>query len=71
MLADVARALADHQISIASVIQHEAVEEHEGQAVPLVIMTHYAPTGKFRTAVERINTLQGVIPPGVYYSVDD
>ncbi len=71
MLADVARALADHQISIASVIQHEAIEEHEGQVVPLVIMTHYVPTGKFRTAVERINILNGVVPPGVYFSVDD
>ena len=71
MLADVASALADHQISIASVIQHEAIEEHEGQVVPLVIMTHYVPTGKFRTAVERINILNGVVPPGVYFSVDD
>jgi homoserine dehydrogenase len=71
MLADVARALADHQISIASVIQHEAVEDHEGEIVPLVIMTHYAPTGRFREAVRKINALKGVVPPGVYYSVDD
>ena len=71
MLADVARVLADQQISIASVIQHEALEEHQGQVVPLVIMTHYSPTGKFRTAVEKINALKGVVPPGVYYSVDD
>jgi homoserine dehydrogenase len=71
MLADVARVLADHQISIASVIQHEALEDHEGQVVPLVIMTHYAPTGQFRDAVRQINVLKGVVPPGVYYSVDD
>jgi homoserine dehydrogenase len=71
MLADVARALADHQISIASVIQHEALEEHQGEVVPLVIMTHYAPTGDFRAAVRKIDTLKGVVPPGVYYSVDD
>ncbi len=71
MLADVARALADHQISIASVIQHEALEEHEGEIVPLVIMTHYAPTGRFSEAVEKINALNGVVPPGVFYSVDD
>ena len=70
-LADVARALADHQISIASVIQHEAMEDHQGQAVPLVIMTHYAPTGKFREALEMINQFKGVRPPGVYFSVDD
>ena len=71
MLADVARVLADHQISIASVIQHEALEEHQGQVVPLVIMTHYAPTGQFRDAVRTINILKGVVPPGVFYSVDD
>jgi homoserine dehydrogenase len=71
MLADVARALADHQISIASVIQHEALEDHVGEIVPLVIMTHYAPTGRFREAVRQINTLKGVVPPGVFYSVDD
>jgi homoserine dehydrogenase len=71
MLADVARVLADHEISIASVIQHEALEDHQGEVVPLVIMTHYAPTGQFRRAVERINRLVGVVPPGVYCSVDD
>jgi len=71
MLADVARVLADREISIASVIQHEALEDHQGEVVPLVIMTHYAPTGQFRQAVERINRLAGVVPPGVYYSVDD
>src|SRR4029453_3404239 len=38
-LAEIARILANHQISISSVIQHEALEEHEGDAVPLVIMT--------------------------------
>ena len=71
MLADVARVLADQEISIASVIQHEAVEEHQGEVVPLVIMTHYAQTGRFRKALEKINSLKGVVPPGVFYSVDD
>ena len=45
MLAEVARVLAEHQISIASVIQHEALEDARGRRVPLVIMTHTAPTG--------------------------
>ncbi|MEZ6141475.1 MAG: homoserine dehydrogenase [Zavarzinella sp.] len=70
-LADVARALADHQISIASLIQHEALEEHQGSVVPLVIMTHYAETKRFLKALAKINTLPGVVPPGVYFSVDD
>jgi homoserine dehydrogenase len=71
MLADVARVLADQGISIASVIQHEAMEESQGDVVPLVIMTHYAETGLFRKALAKINTLPGVVPPSVYYSVDD
>lgn len=71
MLADVARVLADHQISIASVIQHEALEDHEEDVVPLVIMTHYAPTGQFRAAVKTIDALPGVVPPAVFYTVDD
>lgn len=71
MLADVARTLANDRISIASIIQHEALEEHQGQVVPLVIMTHYAETGQFRHALAKINELPGVVPPGVSYSVDD
>jgi homoserine dehydrogenase len=53
------------------VIQHEAQEDHQGGVVPLVIMTHYAETGRFRAALGKINALPGVVPPGVYYSVDD
>jgi homoserine dehydrogenase len=71
MLADVAYVLAGEKISIASVIQHEAQEGHQGGVVPLVIMTHYAETGRFRSALAKINALPGVVPPGVYYSVDD
>ena len=71
VLADVARVLADEGISIASVIQHEALEEHQGEVVPLVIMTHYAETGRFRLALAKINAHPGVVPPAVYFSVDD
>lgn len=70
-LADVCRALADHDISISSVIQHEAAEGNPEQAVPLVIMTHYAETGKFRAAVKTISGMKGVRVPPVAYSVDD
>ena len=71
VLADVCRALADQGISISSVIQHEAVEGHPEQVVPLVIMTHTAETGQFRTAVGRIDCLSAMVQPAVYYSVDD
>src|SRR5207253_228603 len=35
VLADVARELAQHQISISSVIQHEALDDQQGDTVPL------------------------------------
>jgi homoserine dehydrogenase len=71
VLAEIARVLAQHQISISSVIQHEAPEEHEGQRVHLVIMTHTAPTGSFRTATGNIDRLGCVAAPSVYYPVGD
>jgi len=70
-LADVCRVLADKGISISSVVQHE-IQENEGhQRVPLVIVTHYAETGKFRAAVKQIDSLLAVESPVVTYPVDD
>ena len=69
-LADVCRALATQGISISSLVQHEAPEGNS-QAVPLVIMTHYAETGKFRAAVKVIDLLPAIQEPAVSYSVDD
>ena len=71
VLADIARELAQHQISIASVIQHEALDEQEGGTVPLVIMTHTALTGNFRAALAEIDRLDCVPVPSVYYPVAD
>ncbi|OWK44366.1 homoserine dehydrogenase [Fimbriiglobus ruber] len=71
VLADVCRILADHAISISSVIQHEALEGRAEQTVPLVIMTHYSETGKFRAAVGAIGKVANVAAPAVFYSVDD
>ena len=71
VLADIARELAAHQISIASVIQHEALDEQEGSPVPLVIMTHTAQTGSFRAALTEIDRLGSVTAPSVYYPVAD
>jgi homoserine dehydrogenase len=71
VLADVCRTLADEQVSISSVIQHEALDEREGDIVPLVILTHTALAGRFRAAAERISQLRGVTAPSVYFSVAD
>jgi len=71
VLADVTRVLADEQISISSVVQHEAVEDRAAQKVPLVLLTHYAERGRFDKALARINTLDAVAKPAVFYSVAD
>lgn len=71
VLAEVARVLAAHQISIASVVQPETPDEHEGDSVPLVVMTHAAPTGDFRSAVAEVDRLACVAAPAVYYPVGD
>jgi homoserine dehydrogenase len=70
VLADVTRILADQEISISSVVQHEAAEEPAG-TVPLVIVTHYAQTGRFRAALARIDRLPAVAAPAVFYSMGD
>ncbi len=71
VLADVARILANHHISISSVIQHEALEEHAGDTVPLVIVTHVAPTGDFTATLADIDRLESVTAPSVYYPMED
>lgn len=76
VLADVTRVLAEHHISIASVIQHESPDEAEGPAsvgegVQLVIMTHTAPTGALREAVQQIDRFRFLSGPSVYYPVAD
>jgi homoserine dehydrogenase len=71
VLAEVAGVLAQEHISIASVIQHEVPDEPEGERVQLVIMTHTAPTGNFRTACGRLDRLGCVTAPGVHYPVGD
>lgn len=71
VLAEVSRVLAEHRISIASVIQHEPMDDAERDTAPLVIMTHAAATGDFRAALAEINRLDCVTAPGVYYPVAD
>jgi homoserine dehydrogenase len=70
VLADVTRILADEQISISSVVQHEASEDGGGP-VPLVIVTHYAETGRFKVALTKINSLETVAAPAVFFSMGD
>jgi homoserine dehydrogenase len=73
VMADITRILADHRISISSVIQHEALDhpDEETEIVPLIIMTHTAPTGDFLDTLHKIDRLASVRPPSVYYPVGD
>jgi len=71
VLAEVATILARHKVSIASVIQPEAPDDHDGASVPLVIMTHTVPTGSFQAAFAEIDRLSCVSSPGAYFPVAD
>ena len=70
VLADITRILADEEISISSLVQHEAAEGGGGP-VPLVVVTHYAATGRFRRALERIDSLGTSAAPAVFFSMGD
>jgi homoserine dehydrogenase len=69
VLADIADILGRNQISIASVIQHEAPESTaEGSprhVVPLVIMTHRTSEGNLQAAEQQLAKLESISPPHV------
>lgn len=69
VLGEVANTLALHDISIASVIQHEVPDDMEGEWVQMVIMTHTSPTSRFKAAVSEINELSCLSGSCVYYPV--
>jgi len=69
-LSQIAAVLADHQISIASVIQHEG-EGGGDSDVPLVIMTHEASAGAAAQATAEIEALDVVSGPVVRLAVKD
>src|SRR3954447_22459438 len=60
VLAEIAGVLGKHEISIASVIQHEPSGDGAGRVVPLVIMTQQAKEGAAQTAVAEIDRLKCV-----------
>jgi homoserine dehydrogenase len=70
VMAEIAGILGRYDISIASVIQHETEAENQG-VVPLVFMTHAAPEGAVRRAVETITVLSSVHPGSVRMRVRD
>jgi homoserine dehydrogenase len=71
VLAEIAGILGKHQISIASVIQHEPSGDGAGRTVPLVIMTQQAKEGGAQVAVAEIDRLKCVRPGSVRMRVLD
>jgi len=69
-LAEITRILANHNISISSVIQHEAIAGAKN-VVPLIIMTHTAPTGSFASIIAEFDRLSCVVGKSVFYPVGD
>jgi homoserine dehydrogenase len=69
-LAEITRTLADHHISISSVIQHEAIDGAKN-IVPLIILTHSVPTGNFTAMLAEFDRLKCVTAKSVHYPVGD
>ncbi len=71
-LASIATVLAKHNISIASVIQHDSGPgAPQRDPVPLVIMTHEASEGAASKATREIETLDAVTGPVVRLRVEE
>jgi homoserine dehydrogenase len=70
VLAEIAGLLGKQNISIASVIQHEA-EDESGGVVPLVIMTHSTTEGALSRALAAIDRLAFMRGPSVRMRVRD
>jgi homoserine dehydrogenase len=66
VLASIDGVLARHQVSIASVVQHERAE---GPGVAVVLLTHNANLGAVRQAVGQIDSLPCSTAATVYYPV--
>ena len=71
VLAEIAGVLGRHQISIASVIQHEPSGDGASRTVPLVIMTYQAQEGAIQQALAEIDRLRWTRPGSVRMRVLD
>jgi homoserine dehydrogenase len=66
VLAQVASILGSHQIGISSMVQPEG---NEGDAVPLVLMTHDASFGWIQAAIKQIQKLSCMRAPPILFWV--
>jgi homoserine dehydrogenase len=68
VLAGIARAFGDHEVSIASVIQKET--DDAAQTAELVIMTHQAQEEAFQATLAQVRELPQVVSVGNFLRVD-
>lgn len=68
VMAQVAKALGDHRISLSAILQHENSEVH---SVPVVITTHQAREGAMQAALKEIDRLPIITPPTVCLRIID
>ncbi|MGC1272367.1 MAG: homoserine dehydrogenase [Planctomycetaceae bacterium] len=77
VVADIADILGRHEISLASIIQHEAPETADAAKqephpiVPLVVMTHRTTEGRLRSAEVELDRLAALRRPWVRMPVAD
>lgn len=72
VIGQIAQVLGQHNISIASVIQHDpGDDDHPDSPVALILMTHAAPESDLRDAVDEIDRLDVVRAPSVWLGVEE
>jgi homoserine dehydrogenase len=72
VIGQIAMVLGHHQISIASIIQHDpGGDDSPDGPVPLVLMTHVARESAVMAAITDIDRLDVVRAPSVCYGVDE
>ncbi|HEV7999563.1 MAG TPA: homoserine dehydrogenase [Planctomycetaceae bacterium] len=72
VFADIADILGRNNISLASIIQHEAPESETTESiVPLVVMTHRTTYGSLLTADQELDRLDSLRPPRIRMPVAD
>jgi homoserine dehydrogenase len=71
VLGAIAHVLGEHQISIASVIQHDPGDDTPGAPVPLVMMSHSAFEANIEGALRAIDHLEDTKAESVCLGVED
>ena len=75
VFADIADILGRNEISLASIIQHEAAEPQVDDTgvscVPVVVLTHVTPQGKLQAAETELHNLDSIRSPIVRMPVSD